>query len=151
MLALFNGVAVFNFRANDLDYTFSNANFMAASVLGNSALGRDQIGMRSGEHTLAVLGIPEGTPYCIITGSDALLETLAQDVGFKDQSSTSSDLVTQISGRIQSDIATMVGKFDVAKLTQALSEAELPDDKKIRITELINPVTIHTVHSEVDQ
>ena len=149
--ALFNAFTVFQFRSDDLDYTFKNAGFMAGSVLGNSRLGRNQIGMRSDANALAVLGIPEGTPYCILTGTDMLLETLLQEENFEELTSMSSDLVTQVTGVVRNHVIAMAGKIDSKELTDAHSASGIPEDEATEITRRLNPVTIHIVSSEVAQ
>ncbi|CTQ49015.1 hypothetical protein [Jannaschia donghaensis] len=65
---LMAGVIVHNFRADDLNYTVGNGAFMAASILGNSSLGKNQIGMAYGDASLAVLGIEEARPNCTMAG-----------------------------------------------------------------------------------
>ncbi|WP_273508731.1 hypothetical protein [Planktotalea frisia] len=72
LIALFNGMIASKFRAHDLDYTIRNAFFMSASILGNSSLGANQISMEFGSYHLALLGIREGSPYCVLSGPSEL-------------------------------------------------------------------------------
>ena len=149
--ALFNAFTVFQFKSDDLDFTFSNAGFMAVSVLGNSALGRDQVGMRAEADTLAVLGVPEGRPYCILTGSDALLETLLKDQSFIERTSVTSDVVTQVTGVVRNQVTATVGKIESRKLAEAIAASEIPEDDATEIMRILNPVTIDFVSSEFEK
>lgn len=55
-------------NSDDLDYSYNNSAFMAASILSNSGLGPDQPGFTHGDLRLGVIGLKEDTPYCILSG-----------------------------------------------------------------------------------
>lgn len=74
VMALASLVFAFQFDAAEPGYSALNAQFMAASILGNSALGPNQLGFSLGEVMLGVLGIEEGTPYCVVTGPEWILD-----------------------------------------------------------------------------
>jgi hypothetical protein len=55
-----------------LGFIIENASFMAASVLGNSALSPNQPSFTSGAHRLATLGVELGEGYCVWSGPSEL-------------------------------------------------------------------------------
>lgn len=79
--ALAASVFAFRFDPADVGYSVLNADFMAASILGNSALGPNQLGFRLGGVQLGVLGVEEGTPYCVATGPAWILDAATGNVG----------------------------------------------------------------------
>lgn len=149
--ALVNSNAVFQFRVNELDYTFQNAAFMAASILGNSALGRDQIGMQSDDHTLAVLGINEGTPYCVVTGPTSLLGAFQEYERIQPRGSISADFVSQIMGQTHDNVAFTVGWIETDSFNEAVNSSDMSEEDADRFVGLMNPATLAIYPSEVTQ
>ncbi|MEJ6393744.1 hypothetical protein V8J82_10780 [Gymnodinialimonas sp. 2305UL16-5] len=150
LVALFNAIAAFNFDASDLSYTFQNAGFMAGSVLGNSALGPDQIGMTFETYTTAAIGIAEGEAYCVLTGPNQLLSALEQ-LDFNRETQTSSGVVTRLTGALAGGHRVSAVEFDLAALDLMLAESELPADQVSRIQSYLSPVIVHIVSPEVPQ
>ena len=65
---LYSTIFTSRHRPDDMDYTYRNSAFMAASILGNSALQPGQPTFTHGELKLGVFGVREGTGYCALTG-----------------------------------------------------------------------------------
>lgn len=67
--------AVFALRLDldDLSDSYSDAVFLAASMLGNSALGPNQLSFTSGTLEIVAMGLDEGVPQCAITGPSSLI------------------------------------------------------------------------------
>ena len=147
-LALYNAVAKFQFNPTDLGFTFRNAEFVAASVLGNSALGRDQIGVHFGEHRLAVLGIPEGTPYCVVSGPLTLLGAVTGADGFSEGSRQTAESIETLTGKIRDHVNVAAAQFDMAAVNASVASSDLPADQVVQIASNLDPVTIHIVPSE---
>ena len=145
--ALFNAYVAFNFNADDLQYTFSNAGFMAASVLGNSALGPDQVGMELDGYRIAVLGISEGTPYCVLTGPDQLL-ALLERIGFEQTTQQISGVLGQTMGSLPGGHQVAAARVDLAALEPLLMASDLPEDRVSQILSTISPSTVHIAYSE---
>ncbi len=78
---LYSLMFVNDHRPDDLDYTYKNSHFMAASTLGNSALLPNQPAFTKGEIRLGVLGIREGTPYCVLSGPKSITPPLEKKFG----------------------------------------------------------------------
>lgn len=146
-IALYNAVVAFNFNAADLAYTFTNAGFMAASVLGNSALGPDQVGMELDGYRIAVLGISEGTPYCVLTGPDQLL-ALLERIGFEQTTQQISGVLGQTMGSLPGGHQVAAARFDLAALEPLLMASDLPEDRVSQILSTISPSTVHIAYSE---
>lgn len=146
-----NAVFSFNFDAHDLEYTSGNAGFMAASILGNSGLGQDQIGVQSGDLKLALLGLPEGTPYCVFTGPETLLETLNKTGEFDMTMRQVSSVLLQGMGRFREQFIVGLARFEISELEVVLSKSSLPKAKANRILDLIAPVTVQIISPEIIQ
>ena len=78
----------FQFRSEDVGYSLLNAEFMAASILGNSALGPNQLGFTFSDVQLAVLAVEERKPYCVATGPAAILDVSVQVSGLEETGQT---------------------------------------------------------------
>ena len=83
-----SAVFSFQFNSEDVGYSILNADFMAASILGNSALGPNQLGFTFGNVQLAVLAVEEGTPYCVATGPADILDASDQVSGLEEVGQT---------------------------------------------------------------
>ena len=143
--ALFNAKIAFDFNADDLRYTFENAFFIAASVLGNSSLGSDQIGVTFEDYQLAMIGIVENTPYCVLTGPNELIKTFANG-GWVTQTQVTTDLVSQGIWTDLNGSSATVGVINIEAIQAALKAAELPNEDVVK---LLAPVTIYFVITEV--
>jgi hypothetical protein len=86
--ALRSAVFSFQFNPEDVGYSLLNADFMAASILGNSALGPNQLGFTFDDLQLAVLAVEEGAPYCVATGPAAILDASVQVSGLEETGQT---------------------------------------------------------------
>ncbi|MEM8592953.1 MAG: hypothetical protein AAGF13_10545 [Pseudomonadota bacterium] len=138
-----------NFKADDLDFTFRNAAFMAASVLGNSALGQDQIGVEFDNYMLALLGLPEGTPYCVMTGPDDLLLNFARSKGeLQQQMSQSSPTLIQTQGIMDETFAVSFGGFDLDAVSSLLARSSLSDAFQAEIRAFFVPSVLHIANVE---
>ena len=96
--AMVGPVMTSNFRRHDIEYTVSNAIFMAASVLGNSSFAQNQVGVRYGEVSLAFLGIDEERPYCAMSGPWWIVRA-ANQAGLRPQAVQSSADLAQEMGQ----------------------------------------------------
>ena len=70
-------------RSEDLEYTYNNSQFMAASILGNSALKPNQPAFIYKGLRLGVLGIKLGKGYCVLTGPKWATIEIEQKFGIK--------------------------------------------------------------------
>lgn len=156
-VALYNAMLAFNFDATDLSYTFGNASFMMASVLGNSSLGDDQVSMSFEEYNLGILGIAEGTPYCVLSGPETLILRLSPPDGsgplgplapLMRQTST---VLVQVGGRTSNGHIFALGRFDIAALGDLMSTSNLSADDQEEFLAFISPVSIHIISWEVWQ
>jgi hypothetical protein len=76
MAAMTSGVFAFLLKPEDIAYSLDNGTFMAASVLGNSALPPNQPGFSANVLRLAILAGETEQGYCVLSGNDGLLTHL---------------------------------------------------------------------------
>lgn len=143
--ALVGAVVVGRFRAEDLYFTVGNALSVANSVLEQSDLGPNQVGLIWDEATIAVLGIEEGTPYCAISGP-AWIVIAAEEAGLKPQLEDSSDTLMKSKGRIAQGAFSMgiILDFDTFLISAvaAIKYGEGDGEKAEVIKTLLNPASI---------
>lgn len=145
---LFNAKIAFDFHADDLDYTFNNAVFMAGSVLGNSGLGSDQISVMFEDYQLAILGIKEISPYCVMTGPIDLI-TAFSDGGWQRQTQFRSDLIEQGVWANSNGSSSTVGIVDTDALLTLLEGSAPPNKAFAKLLPFLAPITIHFATTEV--
>ena len=95
--ALIGAILVGRFQTDDIPGSIANAGFIAASVLGNSSLGSDQIGMAYEDAVIAAMGIEERTPYCALSGP-AWVVIAASQAGLNFQMEQSTAMLSQAVG-----------------------------------------------------
>lgn len=143
--ALVGAVVAGRFRVEDLYFTVSNALSVANSVLEQSDLGPNQVGLIWDEATIAVLGIEEGTPYCAISGP-AWIVFAAEEAGLKPQLEEASDTLMKSKGRIAPGAFSMgvILDFDTFLISAvaAIKYGEGDGEKAESIKTLLNPASI---------
>ncbi len=119
-----------------LGYLIVNADFMAASILGNSALPPNQPAYSKGEYQLAVLGVSLGKGYCIMAGPSTILDTVTQFDSFaekwpKDMPKSSRDGVTALFGTA-GNAKIFAANLDEPTLRKLYSSTtiELPESRR---------------------
>lgn len=147
--ALYSAVAAFNFRASDPKFTVENAWFMAASILGNSALGDDQIGMELDAYTVAILGIAEGKPYCVLTGPTDLLAQLTQLDGYAPIGADRDDFVTKSSGSLANGYRFQSAAMNLPAVGELFAVTEFPADNRDQMFSMLAPIVVQIVSTEV--
>lgn len=80
---LYSALFTINHRSEDLHYTYTNSVFMAASILGNSALTSGQPVYNKGELKLGVFGVQEGAGYCLLSGPSFITADIENKLGVK--------------------------------------------------------------------
>jgi hypothetical protein len=128
VIALTNAGIVTLFDETDLERTIVNAGFMAGSILGNSPLGPDQIGMETDDHFLALIGIPEGWPYCVIAGPPAVFEQLRRLDNLETWAGVRTDILTRMTSVYDNRLIAIGGELNLPELERRLAETDLSED-----------------------
>lgn len=128
-----------SFDATRIEYTYSNSSFMAASVLGNSSLGPQQFSYRLGDLTLSVLGVTEGTPYCVLTGPDELA-LMSLEAGLDSQITARTEYVT-IGLHSSMGATVFLGQTKLKAISALLRKSpQLDEETRAELTKLFNLV-----------
>ncbi|MEP4198978.1 MAG: hypothetical protein ABJL99_25410 [Aliishimia sp.] len=149
-VATLNASIISNFDSRDLDKTLENAFFTATHWLGNSALGRDQVGARQGEFYVAFLGISEGTSHCVITGPAPLNKLFFGQRDAREIMSQAGPALVQNLGFFQERLASS-GWFFPGELEKMISSLDQSSEALEEIRGLIKAETIHIQPAEVFQ
>ncbi len=119
-----------------LGYLIVNADFMAASILGNSALPPNQPAYSKGEYQLAVLGVSLGKGYCIMAGTSTILDAVTQFDSFaekwpEDMPKSNRDGVTALFGTV-GNAKIFAANLDEPTLRTLYSSTtiELPESRR---------------------
>lgn len=87
MAAFASTAFAFLLKPDDIAYSLDNGSFMAASILGNSALPPDQPGFSAGGLRLAILVGDTAKGYCVLSGGNGLLLRLQSAAKLTESSS----------------------------------------------------------------
>lgn len=152
MMVLASNSIAFSVDATNPEYTVENGFFMAASVLSNSALGPNQLAFTRSDIRFGVMGITEGTPYCVFAGPDWLIQTALRN-GVDSRIQAKTELVTLLLG--ENDKAmTSVALVDIDAFAEVLSRAKAEvterDDTSFQLRKVLSPANIQVVPKWVD-
>ncbi|WP_424832377.1 hypothetical protein [Ruegeria sp.] len=142
--AVVSNRVAFSIDETDLPYTVENAYFMAASMLGNSALGPNQPAFVHTDVQLALIGVEEGHQYCAFAGPRWTVYSAIKN-GFAGGIRARTNIVSLIIGR--EDNATIaIALIDLDAFFQALGTTETDSSKKrlfgATFKELLMPANI---------
>lgn len=124
--------------------SFLNAFFRAASILSNSSLSPNQIGLIYEDAVVAMLGVEEGTPYCAINGP-SWLALAVHEAGLDPWMVQSSRLMFQGMGLDDRGGFQISWFLDFDAIIEAVrdpgdGESDLVDEGQVR--PVLNPVSI---------
>lgn len=137
-----------SFDPLQLEYSFKNSAFMTASLLGNSSLGPNQVSFTSDEMALAVLGVTEGTPYCILAGSNEIVSIVTRsELKLK---SVVQNEYTSMKTATKDDMSLTLGQLDQENIIALIqsdkyNDLELREDYITRVRDQIRPANIAIV------
>ncbi|NVO56555.1 hypothetical protein HW561_12225 [Rhodobacteraceae bacterium B1Z28] len=126
-IVLSNRIA-FSIDEADLPYTIRDASFMTASLLGNSALGPNQLAFEHSNVRLALIGIEEGQSSCAFTGPAWLLQS-ARTNGIDKGFGAKTRLVTLNLSR-NPKVMAATASLEVDAFIEAYSAAETDQTKR---------------------
>ena len=120
--ATFNsGAFAYNLNPDDIAYSLDNGSFMAASILGNSAMPPYQPGFSISDTKLSVLMSDTVQAYCVISGNLPLFNELAAKVSFTE--TLSSAVHRRLEGQLAAHSIIIV-VLDRAKLEPIISASK---------------------------
>lgn len=124
--------------AEALDYAQQNADFMTASILGNSALPENQPGYTAENLKLGTFGMTSDTPYCILAGPAWLYDSLATSANMaatNDQPErVISDPAKSVMTGTLEDATLWLMRLDLTEVDAAYAAKDLSDATGLRAT-----------------
>ncbi|MEM8850423.1 MAG: hypothetical protein AAGE03_10345 [Pseudomonadota bacterium] len=146
--ALFGVALGSQFDTNDIRASVADASFRAASALGNSSLGPDQIGLIYAGTVLGMIGVEEAVPYCVMSGPGWLFRAI-DEASLDLQMSQSSSLMLQGMGIDRRGAHQVVVLVDPDAIVKAVLEANeppqsAPEDftEEAALRSFFNPVSV---------
>ncbi|WP_372570842.1 hypothetical protein [Ruegeria jejuensis] len=148
-----SSILAFSIDETDLAYTVENAYFMAASILGNSALGPNQLAFVHSDILLGLIGVEEGSQYCVVGGPKWTALTALQN-GYGGGVRARTKLVSLLFGR-KDQSTTAVALLDLDAFFQELGSTETDSSKKklfgAPLKELLMPANITVAPDSKDE